>query len=99
MKGRLLAAIVFAALMYFGMGQLNTLQPPPPAAHLLSPVQAECALPVQEHKLCAPVSPVLPQCSEYALYPQALAFRDAPLLLASYHRTVYQAFHYSDCAG
>ena len=99
MKGRILSTIVFACLIYFGMGQLNALEPPPPAAQLLMPVQAECALPASMQPLHAlPVPAPLPH-SIHAPQPQASASCSAPVLLTCYYRTAYQAFHFSDCAG
>ncbi len=103
MKGRILFALMFAALMALGISSLNDLQAQKAAlplseraaAHVaaLPPVKMQSASVSAEKALPAPqISGILPQ--------QARALsQNMPPLLQSYYLFSYQAFHYSDRAG
>lgn len=103
MKGRILFALLFAALMALGISSLNDLQaqkaalPPPERVvlHLavLPPAEPENASVSAEKAL-----PVIESFHMTAQQEQPRT-QSVPPLLQSYYLAWYQAFHYSDRAG
>ncbi|MBQ1946603.1 MAG: hypothetical protein II343_06695 [Clostridia bacterium] len=106
MKGRILFALLFAALIALGIVSLNDLQlervnlPPQqktavyiaaPPASLPESVQDMAA---NQPPLFLTISPGAPPAD----FPRIVACRE-PLLTQRYHIAHYQAFHFSDRAG
>ena len=105
MKGRILFALLFAALMALGIAALDDIQ----LESSRLPVQSRLtafitAVPAPE----APAAPENVQTAEKSavhapsvpLQAPRIAYREtAPVLMQSYYLAHYQAFHYSDRAG
>ena len=101
MKWRVLAAILFAWLIFAGMQSLSDAKQPsiPPQLSALS--APECTLPptVQSARGELPVAPYPPASNAPAPHPLLCSSNGTPLLSQRYVRTAYHAFHFSDCAG
>ena len=105
MKGRILFALLFAALIALGIVSLNDLQlervnlPPQQktAVYIAAPPASlpETAQDAAVHQL--PLLTVTPGAPP-ADFPRIVACRE-PLLTQRYHIAHYQAFHFSDRAG
>ena len=103
MKWRVLAAFLFAWLVFAGIESLSVIEQPAippqlsvqeaPECALLPAVQRADEVHLAESAHPAPVQlasvPSLPLCSS----------NGTPLLSISYYRAAYQAFHFSDSAG
>lgn len=104
MKGRILFALMFAALMALGISSLNDLQAQKAE---LSPLERAAvhlaALPPQADPAddAAALIAKAPPAEQHLTAPQPACIRytQAPQMLQSYYIACYQAFHYSDCAG
>lgn len=104
MKGRILFALMFAALMALGISSLNDLQAQKAA---LPPMERAAvyltALPPQADPAedAAALFAKAPPAQQHFSAPQITFLRhtQAPQVLQSYYLAYYQAFHYSDCAG
>jgi len=105
MKGRILFALLFAALIALGIVSLNDLQleranlpPQQKAAVFIASPPAALPENTQDTAMNQPplltVTPGAPPADIFL----AVACRE-PLLTQRYHITHYQAFHFSDCAG
>lgn len=105
MKGRILFALLFAALMALGISSLNDLQ----AQKAALPVQKRAAayiavLPpsadqTDETSVSPEKAPPVLQASAPSPRPSVSTQAAAPQIKSSYYLACYQAFHYSDCAG
>lgn len=104
MKGRILFALLFSALMALGISSLNDLQAQKAALPPLERAAVHlAALPPQADPAddAAALIAKAPPAQQHFSAPQ-IAFSQpaqAPQVLQSYYLTCYQAFHYSDCAG
>ena len=103
MKWRILAAILFAWLIFAGMQSLSVAEQPGIPPQLSALCAEECTLPpaTQQMKTDALRESSQPAVVSTAPAPQPLlcSSNGTPLLSQSYVRTAYQAFHFSDCAG
>lgn len=106
MKGRLLFALMFAALMALGISSLYELQAeadamsPCAKAAAYMPALPGAVPPGVQEEAPLPVK-ALPRSSLTQDKPSAppCCKYGAPLIDTSYYRAFYQAFHFSDRAG
>ena len=105
MKGRILFALLFAALIALGIVSLNDLQlervnlpPQQKAAVFIASPPAALPENTQDTAMNQPPLLTVTPGAPPADFPRVIVCRE-PLLTQRYHITHYQAFHFSDRAG